>query len=157
MRFPRWAAGPLAAAASAIILTGGLAPAVRASAAAQPPQPVLKLAIAQRSLTLTSFGGQVFLDPGIWLATLRGPLVFHVQRAGYTRPVQITQEISAPGSRTVHRSLPSSILAGWNGLRAFMTTTVKDSSGKVVHTTKLPFCPNSFNAERFTPDGPTAP
>src|SRR6266566_1774711 len=64
-----------------------------AAGAAAPAGPQLRLMAAQRSITLDSFGGQVYLDPGMWVAATGSPLQFDVQRASYTKPVTITQII----------------------------------------------------------------
>jgi hypothetical protein len=115
---------------------------------------VLKLIAAQRSTTLESFRGQVFLDPGVWVAALGSPLQFDVQRASYTKPVTLTQIIHPPYGGTVRRPLPASLLDGFNGLRKFLTFTVRNSAGKVAATQTLTFCPNSFGPQRTSPSSP---
>jgi hypothetical protein len=98
----------------------------------------------------------VFVDPGIWLASLGAPLQLDVGRASYTDPVTVTQVISHPGQPPQTRPLPASILDGWNGLKNFVSLTVKNKAGKVVAATRLTLCPNSFDPERASPDGPSA-
>ena len=144
--------GALAAAGlavAAVAMPGG--PAVSAAAV---PGPVLKLEAAQRSVTLYSFRGQVFLDPGIWVSALGSPLQFDVQRASYTKPVTITQIIHPPFGGIVRRPLPASILDGFNGLKGFTTLTVRNSAGQVVLTEPISFCPNTFDPARVSPGGP---
>ena len=144
--------GALAAAGlavAAVAMPGG--PAVSAAAV---PGPVLTLEAAQRSVTLYSFRGQVFLDPGIWVSALGSPLQFDVQRASYTKPVTITQIIHPPSGGIVRRPLPASILDGFNGLKGFTTLTVRNSAGQVVATEPISFCPNTFDPARVSPAGP---
>ena len=57
-----------------------------ATATGQAAGPLLRLAAAQHSITLDSFGGQVYLDPGIWVEVLKSPLQFDVRRVSYARP-----------------------------------------------------------------------
>ena len=76
-------------------------PAPGAAGAAAPARQ-LRLIAAQRSITLDSFGGQVYLDPGMWVAAIGSPLQFDVQRRSYTKPITITQIIYPPLGR--HRA-----------------------------------------------------
>jgi hypothetical protein len=99
---------------------------------AGPPGPVIRLTPAQASITVPRFGNQVLVDPGIWVASLGSSLRFDVSRASYTRPVTTTQVISRPGRPPVTRHLPASVLDGWNGLKRFVSLTVRDKTGKVV-------------------------
>jgi Lysyl oxidase len=137
----------------------GFASAVAAAALAGPALagtqvaahgPVVKLIVAQKSITLTSFRGQVFLDPGVYVASLGSALQFDVQRASYTKPITLTQVIYRPGGGTTTRSLPSSLLDGFNGLRDFLRLSVADTAGQVVASTRPLFCPN-FGPQRAVP------
>jgi hypothetical protein len=82
MRYIHWnrprRGGLMAAGLAVVALAVPGAPAVAGSAAqaARVPGPVLKLEAAQHRIKLDSFGGKVFLDPGIWLAALGSPLQF---------------------------------------------------------------------------------
>jgi lysyl oxidase len=113
--------------------------------------PVVKLIVAQNSITLSSFQGRVYLDPGVYAASLGSALQFDVQRASYTKPITLTQVIHRPGGGTTTRSLPSSLLDGFNGLRDFLRLSVADTTGKVVASTRPLFCLNA-NPERAVPD-----
>jgi hypothetical protein len=143
----RAAAAGLASAVAAATLAG---PALAGTQAAA-PGPVVKLVAAQNSITLPSFRGQVFLDPGIYVASLGSALQFDVRRASYTKPVTLTQVLYRPGGGTTTRSLPASLLDGFYGLRDFVRLSVADASGKVVASTRLVFCPNG-NQQRAVPD-----
>src|SRR5215467_12350481 len=138
----------------------GFASAVAAASLAGPAQvgaqaavqgPVVKLVVAQKSITLSSFQGRVFLDPGVYVASLGSALQFDVQRASYTKPITLTQVINRPGGGTTTRSLPSSLLAGFNGLRDFLRLSVANTAGKVVASTRSGFCLNT-GPQRAVPD-----
>ena len=116
----------------------------------------MKLIVAQKTISLPRFGGQVFLDPGVWVASLGSALQFDVQRVTYLRPVTITQVIHLPGGGTTTVALPRSVLDGFNGLRNFLGLTVRNSHGKVVARGRIGFCPDTFDPERATPDSPAS-
>jgi hypothetical protein len=118
--------------------------------------PTVKLIVAQRTISLPRYGGQVFLDPGVWVASLGSALQFDVQRVTYARPVTIAQVIRLPGGGTTSVALPRSVLDGFNGLRNFLGLTVRNSHGKVVARGRIGFCPNTFDPERATPDSPAS-
>jgi hypothetical protein len=117
--------------------------------------PVVRLEAAQRNITLDSFSGKVYLDPGVWVAALGSPLQFDVRRASYTRPFMITQIIHAPGGAVVRRPLPAHVVQWNGGLRDFLTLTARNSQGKVAVSQTIPFCPDTYDPERVTPSGPS--
>jgi Lysyl oxidase len=131
------------------------ASAVSAPAAQASPGPVIKLIAAQRTITTPRFGKQVFVNPGIWVASLGAPLQLDVGRASYTQPVTVTQVISQPGLPPQARALPASILDGWNGLKDFVSLTIRNKAGRVVATTRMTLCPDSYDTERASPDSPS--
>jgi len=88
------------------------ASAVQATAAQTAQGPTIKLIAAQHTITAQRFGNQVFVDPGIWVASLGAPLRLDVGRASYTDPVTITQVISQPGLPPRTRPPPASVLDG---------------------------------------------
>jgi hypothetical protein len=158
MRLTRWnrqrCALAAAGAAVAAFAVPGL-PAPGAAGAAAPAGPHLRLIAAQSSVTLDSFGGQVFLDPGMWVAALGSPLQFDVRRASYTKPVTLTQVIYPPSGGTVRRPLPASLIDGFNfGLTKFLTLTARNSAGQVAATETIPFCPNTYDPQRAGPGSP---
>ena len=132
-----------------------------ASAAARYAGPELKLIPAQNAVTATGFPVKpkskrafVFVDPGIWLASLGSALQFDVGRTAYARPLTITQIIARPGRSPLARRLPASMLDGWNGLKDMVNLTVRDSAGKVVGSARVTVCPASFDPERASADSP---
>lgn len=98
----------------------------------------MKLIVAQNSIRLPSFRGRVYLDPGVYAASLGSALQFDVQRAGYIKPITLTQVIYRPGGGTTTRSLPGSLLDGFNGLRDFLrptaTSTIMVGQGTTSHS-----------------------
>jgi hypothetical protein len=143
----RAAAASFASAVAAATLAG---PALAGTQAAA-QGPVVKLIVAQNSITLTSFRGRVYLDPGVYVASLGSALQFDVQRASYTKPITLSQVIYRPGGGSTTRSLPSSLLDGFNGLRDFLRLSVADTAGKVVASFRPLFCLN-FGPQRAVPD-----
>ena len=145
----RWIAAGLAAAVATLA-----SPAV-ASAGGTQQGPTLTLTVAQSSITVPSFRGRVFLDPGIYLTSLGSPLQLDVQRASYVKPITISQVIYQPGGGTTTRPLPASVADGFNGLRGFLTLTVTNAAGTVVGTARNGFCPNSFDPQPALPGAPS--
>jgi hypothetical protein len=155
MRFTRWNAWAAVPAAAGLVVAAAALPGTAAASAAGTPAavlgPVVKLVVAQNSITLESFRGRVYLDPGVYVASLRSALRFDVRRASYTKPITLTQVIYHPGGGTTRRSLPASLLDGFNGLRDFLRLSVADTAGTVVASTRPLFCPN-FGPQRAVPD-----
>ncbi len=155
MRRPRRGLRSAATAIAGLGLVAATAPGASLASARQADQgPTVKLIVAQNVITVQKQGKQrVFLDPGVWVASLGSPLEFDVQRVTYLQPVTITQVIHLPGGGTRIRALPRSLLNGFNGLRDFVRLTVKNSQGTVVARERAGLCP-AFNPERATPDSP---
>jgi hypothetical protein len=155
-----WRRGRLRGAAAVLAGLALAAPimTVPAQATVQPAVqgPAVKLIVAQKTISLPRFGNMVFLDPGVWVASLGSALQFDVQRVTYSRPVTITQVIRLPGGGTTTVALPRSVLDGFNGLRYFLGLTVQNSHGKVVARGRVGFCPDTFDPERATPDSPAS-
>ncbi len=156
MRRPRRGVRSAAAAIAGLGLVAATVPGVALATARHADQgPTVKLIAAQNVITVQKFGKQlVFLDPGIWVASLGSPLEFDVQRVTYLQPVTITQVIHLPGGGTRITALPRSLLDGFNGFRDFVRLTVKNSKGTVVARERAGFCPDTFNPERTSPDSP---
>jgi hypothetical protein len=131
-----------------------LVPAGLAASAASVSGPTLTLEAAQRSVTLDRFGGVLYPDAGIWLTAHGSPLQFDLRREPYSSPITITQVIHPPHGGTITRPLPSRLLDGWNGLRNFLTLTIRNSAGQVVKSEPVALCPNSYQPERAGPGAP---
>ncbi len=143
----RAAAAGLASAVAAATLAGPALAGTQAAARG----PVVKLIVAQNSITLMSSRGRVYLDPGVYAASLGSALQFDVRRASYTKPITLTQVIYRPGGGTTTRSLPGSLLDGFNGLRDFLRLSVANAAGKVVASFRPLFCLN-FGPQRAVLD-----
>jgi hypothetical protein len=155
MRTTRWNQQRCVLAVAGLAIAAVGAGGLPVASAAAAPGPALRLVAAQRSITLDSFSGQVYLDPGLWVAALGSPLQFDVRRASYTKPITITQIIHPRSGGTVRRPLPASVLDGWNGgLTRFLALTVRNTAGKVVRTQTIPFCPDTYDPEKVTPRSP---
>ncbi len=153
MNGPRWRLR-FAAIAAAGCTVAATAPLAAAAAQAGATGPSVRLVAAQNTITVPRFGREVFLDPGIYVESLLSPLRFNVQRASYAKPVTISQVIRLPGGGTEVRPLPASLLDGLAGLRNFLHVTVTNSSGTVVASKRITFCPDVFDPQRATPGGP---
>jgi len=155
MRLTRWNAWTAVPAAAGMVVAAAARPGIAAASAAGTQAaahgPVVKLIVAQNSITLPSFRGRVYLDPGVYVASLGSALQFDARRASYTKPITLTQVIYRPGGGTTTRSLPSSMLDGFNGLRDFLRLSVTDTAGQVVASTRPLFCLN-FGPQRAAPD-----
>ena len=146
----RWAAiaaaGLTAAAVCGPVAAAGAAPATG---------PRVKLIVAQNNVTVPRYRHQVYLDPGIWVASLGSAFQLDVQRPDYSTPLTVTQIVHPPGGGTQQIAWPSSVVGKVpSGLRDFVTMTVRNSSGKVVASSRLEFCPDSYNPERASTDSP---
>jgi hypothetical protein len=118
--------------------------------------PRLKLIAAQKTIEVGKFGsGDVYVDPGIWVASLGGAFQLDVQRASYAKPLTVTQIIkNSAGATTQRRVIPARLLNGWNGLSHFLKVTIRHK-GKVVASNNLTFCPDNDALSRATPDSST--
>ncbi|TVZ05711.1 hypothetical protein EAS64_14565 [Trebonia kvetii] len=161
------AAAALAAGTVGIAVATAGTPA-KASAAAQPQSPAhyqgprLTMIPAQHDITVYGYPNrpnsktvQVFMDPGIWLASLGSSFQLNVGRANYRSPVTLTQVINTPGGTRVTRALPASMLDHWNGVEGMIRLTVR-YAGHIVTSHSLTFCPNSYDPERAIPDSPAS-
>lgn len=135
--------------------TATQAVAARATAAQATPGPAIKLIAAQHTISAPRFGNQVFVNPGIWVAALGAPLQLDVGRTSYTAPVTITEVMSQPGLPPQTRTLPAAVLNGWNGLKNFTSLTIKNKAGRIVATTRMGLCPDTYDPERAIPDSPS--
>jgi hypothetical protein len=122
------------------------------AAAATTTGPQMKLIEVEKTVTVPMFGkGEVFVDPDIYLASLRSAFQVNVSRPSYTRPISATQIIRT-GSGTIRRSLPSWVLAdGWLGIRHFFQVTIRNARGRVVGRSRLVFCPDGYELAKATP------
>ena len=114
---------------------GGGRPAARAAAGL----PAVTLTAAQSAITVDRFRGVSFIDPGIFAIARGAPLRFNERRSSLTAPIQLTRVIRGPGGSSREVPLPSSLAAGFRGLRNFAVLIVRDSAGKIVATRHVLF------------------
>jgi hypothetical protein len=112
------------------------------------------MTVAQLNITVSQTRGGTFIDPGIFAVARGAPLRFNVRRSSLTAPIRLTRVIQGPGGSVREVPLPSSLAAGFRGLRNFAVLTVRNSVGKVVATRHLLFCPDVFDPQRSGPDSP---
>jgi len=159
------AAAALAGGTAALAVTTAGTPAA-ASSAVQPQSPAhyqgprLTMIPAAHDLTVQGFPKsrtskqvQVFVDPGVWLASIGSPFQLDVGRANYRAPVTLTQVIDTPGGARLTRPLPASMLDHWNGLEGMVRLAVR-YAGHLVSSQSITFCPNTFDPERAVQDSP---
>jgi Lysyl oxidase len=125
--------------------------ATRPAASGAQTGPVIKLIAASRKVTAFRFGKNVYINPGIWVASLHSAFQVNVGRASYTKPITATQVIKTRDG-VVHRQLPSWVLGGWNGIRRFARIVVRNSKGRVVARRNLTFCPDGYQLSKATTD-----
>ena len=142
---------PALAAAGAGSAAGGARPGGARPAAARP---AVILVAAQPVVTTGRTGPRTFIDPGIFVVARGAPLQFNLRKPSFTAPIRLTRVIRGPGGAVREVPLPSSLAAGFQGLRNFVVVTVRDSAGKTVATRHLSFCPDVFEPERAGPDSP---
>jgi hypothetical protein len=141
---------------------GVSAPALGAAGAARGARPAaalpaVTLTAAQPAITAERFGREADIDPGIYVIARGAPLQFNLRKTGFAAPIRITRVIRGPGGSVREVPFPSSLAAGFQGLRNFAVLTVRDPAGKTVITRHLLFCPNAFDPQRTSPDSPPEP
>ena len=62
---------------------------------------------------------------------------------------------TAAGSQIV--PLPDGLVKDWQGLPGFIKITVTDHDGNVVATRQVTLCPDTYDQQRLTPNGPADP
>jgi hypothetical protein len=134
------------------LLTAALAvsPAVPASAASGEPH--LRLFAASDSIVLNKYGTEpVRLDVGAYLSATGADFELLATR-NYGRPIEVSQVVGHS-----RRALPDGVADGWNGLSGFLQFTVLNSSGGLVAKRLVTFCPDQWNRQRVSDNGPLTP
>ncbi len=119
--------------------------------------PPLALVAGTKSVTIERPKGEpIFeLDLGAHLVAGPSPFEIRARRTSYRQPVVATQVITeADGTRT-RRTLPEG-LATLGGLEDFLRIDIRNKAGRLVHSQKHDWCPNSYDAGvRIRPDAPS--
>ena len=135
-----------------------MVPALAIPGQAAPGDPGLELMVGAKSLTIDrSKGEPVYLDLGLFVASPDSALELVVRRPEPTAPLEVTQVVTAADGSTQSHSLPSDILDGWGGLKDFFDLRITDPDGRSVIDEPLPFCPNGYDRQRVTDEGPSQP
>ncbi len=138
---------------SAVLLAVlALVPILATPARANHQHPQLRLIAATGRVTVPSFGGVIYVDPGAYLGVDGGPFRIDVQRADYASP--ITAEVDLGGGQTV--AIPTALLDGWNGLRGMIDLKVFTAGTQIRHRS-ITFCPNGSGPQRIDGSGPFEP
>src|SRR5580693_2484485 len=146
----RWAAIAAASLAAAAVCGP-----VAAASATPAPGPRIKMVAAQNNITVPRYGRQVYLDPGIWVASLGSAFQLDLQRPDYSTPMTVTQVVDLPGGGTQQVPWPASVVGTVpSALKDFVRMTVSNSAGKVVASSRMNFCPNTYDPERASPSSP---
>ncbi len=133
----------------ALLLLGLLPPAADAQSTAAPS---VRLVGATRQVELRRTRRGVPLDLGVYVAAVGGDFVVHARKAAYDRPVAATQVDAATGASL--RTVPGSMANDWKGLKRFARVEFRRSDGSLAAGRTLPFCPNVYDRQRLSPDGP---
>lgn len=112
LRVPRRLA-PLVVVLASLSLLAVVPPAV----AADPPT-VRVFAASTNVVVERGRGSFVFIDPGIWVASVGGAFELRATRPDYDTPVGLVQTDAVTGE--VLRTLPAELLEGWSGLSNFL-------------------------------------
>ncbi|CAN5598465.1 hypothetical protein BH24ACT26_BH24ACT26_06080 [soil metagenome] len=121
---------------------------------ADPSPPSVRLLGAVDHVTLHARTGKVPLELGVWVAASGGDFELRVARPNYDSPAGITQVDARTGREL--RSLSPELLKGWAGLRRFLRVTFRDKTGTVVVNRHFAFCPNKWDRQRVSDQGPAA-
>jgi hypothetical protein len=149
---PRRRVGLAAIAVSVALVAGATGP-----AAASAPPPSLRLLVAQSHVRLQRFGhAPVELDLGAYIASGSGTFRIDVTRPGYGSPIEAAQIVSSGGG-TIAIPLPDGLVKGWSGLPWFLRISVDDAHGHLVATRHVTFCPDGWDQQRVSSNGPIVP
>ena len=118
--------------------------------------PTLRLFVSSTQITVErNRHGFVSIDPGAWVTPVTDDFELWVSRPDYDTPITIKQ-VDA-NTKTVLRTFSAKNLEGWTGLKGFGHYAVEDANGEIVLRGTVPFCPNSWQRERLSDEGPIAP
>ncbi len=133
-----------------IACVGLMSPLLVGSAGAAPPS--LELVGSGEPIELGHYKGQAtYLDTGVLLASVGAPFEIQLTRPDYNGPIMAAQVID--GNPV---ALPSDMPVSWDGFEGFFEIEIT-KAGAPVTTISVDFCPNSFDRQRVSDDGPQLP
>ena len=121
-------------------------------------EPELRLIAATDRVTVEKGKGErAFLGLGVYLAATDAPFEIRAERDDYMSPVEVTQILRTSTGGTETRALPAELLDGWYGLKDFFNVQIANAAGEVVIDDDVTFCPNGYNRQRISENGPANP
>lgn len=118
--------------------------------------PSVRLMTPTGTIKVPRFPGQpVYVDPGMYVASVGGTFQVNVWRSDYDHAPQAAQIISGPGTPSA-RPLPTGLVRSLNGLNNFYHVVIRDKKGHLVSQQSLPFCPSGSD-QRTNSSGPPNP
>jgi len=143
--------------ATALIVATGLSTAglASSSSAAEVSTPVLQLVVpTAQQIVGRAKGEPIFLyDLGIYTVAEKAAFEVRTLRgASYRDPIKATLTVGE-GADQKTTDLPSELFKDVDHLSKFFSMKVTNSAGKVVKSSTVDFCPNSWTAARAVPDG----
>lgn len=117
----------------------------------------LRIFAASNNISVPRYGPDepVYLDLGMYIASVGGPFQLQVERHDYAKPVQFFQVDPSTGQT---RKLDRNLLADtWYGLADFLQTTITDAGHNVVFDETTGWCPNGYSRQRVNDSGPSQP
>jgi len=126
--------------------------------ASGPPGPRLRVFAPVSSVSETRYSTKqkVYVDSGLWVSASDSTFEVIAHRDTYSSPIVATQIID-PTTSAHEVVLPDRVLAPrWSGFRHFFDIKVTGPTGDVAFQGALPFCADSWNAQRVDSSGPMA-
>lgn len=130
---------------------------INTAVGAAPTAPSLELKAPNTDVLLYRYPGEpIYLDLGVFIASVGAPFELRLTRPDYSQPVVLQQTIFDPvGGAAEIRTLSSDLLDGWAGLKDFLSVDFTNSKGTSVASFTSTLCPNGSPRERVSDDGPT--
>lgn len=138
-----------------LLLSAGMFPVASAA-----PAPTLALRRARPEIVLERSGpSSVFLNGGVFVASIGGAFELQARRADYDEPIRVVQVITAADGSRATRALPGVSVSSFSqALEGFFNVRVTNDAGDVFYQEDdAAFCPNGSERVRVDGTGPTNP
>ncbi|MEA2434866.1 MAG: hypothetical protein QOG54_2323 [Actinomycetota bacterium] len=133
----------------------GILPALPARAEAVSPQ--LRMRSGTDLVKAFRVKGQpIYADLGIWVSAEGAPFEVWVTRPDYTQPLKVQQVLYGDTGLREYHDLPADIMDDWNGIKDFIQLDIS-KDGDLKKTKMMSFCPNSYDRQRVSDNGPDRP
>ena len=138
----------------ALAVTVPLLALANVSPQASAAEPNLKVFSSNKNITIKrDRKGPVILDLGIFVAAQGAPFEIRLHRPDYDHPPNVVQVVPGMAGPEL-RALPADIADGWLGLEEFLHVNIRRATGKTVAERRWTFCPNGFEPQRLSDEGP---